>query len=158
MIYLLLFVVWLEKKIYIVLEGSIANKKTGYIEAKRYEFLYEEEMYENKAITLNHDLIADPDCILAEIGLDKFQEVLGGNIEKIQKQALEKSNFENIAFFKNLSEDKIELLESKLEIETFDNGRKIISQGEIGDKFYIIKSGRVDFFVNSKYVRSLNDG
>ena len=148
----------LEKKIYIVLEGSIANKKTGYIEAKRYEFLYEEEMYENKAITLNHDLIADPDCILAEIGLDKFQEVLGGNIEKIQKQALEKSNFENIAFFKNLSEDKIELLESKLEIETFDNGRKIISQGEIGDKFYIIKSGRVDFFVNSKYVRSLNDG
>ena len=148
----------LEKKIYIVLEGSIANKKTGYIEAKRYEFLYEEEMYENKAITLNHDLIADPDCILAEIGLDKFQEVLGGNIDKIQKQAVEKSNFENIAFFKNLSEDKIELLESKLEIETFDNGRKIISQGEIGDKFYIIKSGRVDFFVNSKYVRSLNDG
>ena len=148
----------LERKIYIVLEGNIINKKTGYVDAKRYEFLYEEEMYKNESITLTHDLIADPDCILAEIDLNKFQEVLGGNLENIQKKSIEKSNFENIAFFKNLSEDKIELLESKLIEESFDNGRKIISQGEIGDKFYIIKTGRVDFFVNAKYVRSLNDG
>ena len=148
----------LEKKIYIILEGSIANKITGYIEAKRYEFLYEDEIFENKPIQLTHDLIAEPDCVLAEIDLDKFQEILGGNLEKIQKTSIEKSSFENIAFFKNLSDDKIELLESKLKIESFDNGRKIINQGEIGDKFYIIKSGRVDFFVNSKYVRSLNEG
>ena len=39
----------------------------------------------------------------------------------------------------------------------YDNGRKIISQGEIGNEFYIIKTGRVDFFVNVKYVRSLNE-
>ena len=32
----------LERKIYIVLEGNIVNKKTGYVDAKRYEFLYEE--------------------------------------------------------------------------------------------------------------------
>ena len=32
----------LEKKIYIVLEGSIINKLTGYVEAKRNEFLYEQ--------------------------------------------------------------------------------------------------------------------
>ena len=31
-------------------------------------------------------------------------------------------------------------------------------QGDIGDKLYIIKKGRVDFFVNSRYIRSLNDG
>ena len=67
------------------------------------------------------------------------------------------TSIDQITLFKNLSEDKIELLESKLKIEKFENGRKIITQGEQGDKFYIIKTGRVDFFVNSKYVRSLND-
>jgi CRP-like cAMP-binding protein len=64
----------LERKIYIVLEGNIVNKKTGYVDAKRYEFLYEEEMYKNESITLTHDLIADPDCILAEIDLNKFKK------------------------------------------------------------------------------------
>ena len=106
---------------------------------KDMNFYMKNEIFENKTITLTHDLIAEPDCVIAELALDKFQEVLGGNLEKIQKTSLEKSSFENIAFFKNLSEDKIELLESKLIEESFENGRKIINQGEIGDKFYIIK-------------------
>ena len=42
--------------------------------------------------------------------------------------------------------------------EKFQNGKKIINQGDVGDKLFIIKSGRVDFFVNSRYIRSLNEG
>ena len=52
------------------------------------------------------------------------------------------NTFENITLFKNLSEDKLESIQNKIKIEKFDNGKKIIVQGEIGDKFYIIKSGR----------------
>jgi CRP-like cAMP-binding protein len=57
-----------------------------------------------------------------------------------------------------LSDDKIDFLQSNLKVEKFQNGKKIISQGETGEKLYIIKQGRVDFFVNSRYIRSLNDG
>ena len=66
------------------------------------------------------------------------------------KKSKQLHNFDQIVLFRNLSDDKLELIESSLKLEKFDNGRKIITQGEIGDKFYIIKSGRVDFFINSK--------
>ena len=147
----------LQNKIYIVLEGNIINKITSKVEANRYGFLYEKDIYENKKISISQDLIADPDCLLASIDFEKLQGELGGNMQNIQKKSNQMTSIDQIALFKNLSEDKIELIESKLKIEKFENGRKIISQGETGDTFYIIKTGRVDFFVNSKYVRSLND-
>ena len=37
------------------------------------------------------------------------------------------------------------------QIETYENGKKIIVQGETDFKFYIVKSGKVDIFVNSNY-------
>ena len=147
----------LHNKLYIVLEGNIINKVTSKVEANRYGFFYEKDIYENKEITISQDLIAYPDCLLASINFDKLKDELGGNMQNIQKKSNQMTSFDQIALFKNLSEDKIELLQSKLAIEKFENGRKIITQGEQGDKFYIIKTGRVDFFVNSKYVRSLND-
>ena len=147
----------LHNKIYIVLEGNIVNKVTSKVEGKRNHFFYEKEVYENKQIPISQDLIADPDCLLAYIDFDKLKNELGGNMQNIQKKSNQMTSFDQITLFKNLSEDKIELLQSKLTIEKFENGRKIITQGEQGDKFYIIKTGRVDFFVNSKYVRSLND-
>ena len=147
----------LHNKIYIVLEGNIVNKLTSRIEANRYGFFNEKDIYENKQISISQDLIAEPDCLLASISFDKLKNELGGNMQNIQKKSNQMTSIDQIALFKNLSEDKIELIESKLKIEKFENGRKIISQGETGDTFYIIKTGRVDFFVNSKYVRSLND-
>ena len=147
----------ISKKLCICLEGSIYNKGINKIEAKRYEFLFAEDMYKNKKIILKQDLIAEPDCVLCYIDYETFQEKLGGSIQSIQKKSKQLHNFDQIVLFRNLSEDKLELIESSLKLEKFDNGRKIITQGEIGDKFYIIKSGRVDFFINSKYVRSLNE-
>lgn len=115
-------------------------------------------MFDNKEIILKNNLTAEPDCLLAVIDYNVFKRELGGGILDIQKKSSQLNTFDNIALFKNLSDEKREVLQSKLKIEKFDNGKKIIVQGEMGDKFYIIKSGRVDFFVNSKYVRSLNDG
>ena len=123
----------LSNKLIIVLEGGLMNKITGTFEAKRYEFLFEKELYENLPIVINQDLIAEPDCFIAQIDYVKFQEVLGGNIQNIQNKSKQQHSFDQIALFKNLSEDKLEILQSKLKIEKFDNGRKIISQGEIGD-------------------------
>lgn len=142
----------------IVLEGSIKDKKTEKIHAKRYEFLFGKELFSNEENILNGDLIAYPDCLIAIANYTEFKNLLGGDLAHIQKKIAEVSTFDNIAMFKNLSEDKLEILQSKIKIEKFEGGKKIINQGETGDKFYIIKQGRVDFFVNFKYVRSLEDG
>jgi cGMP-dependent protein kinase len=144
----------ISNKLIICLEGNIYNSAINKIEAKRYEILFEDSLVENKSIILQHSLVAEPDCLLAVIDYDYFRKELGGDLENINQKSKQMHSLDNIALFKNLSEDKLSVIQSKLKIEKFDNGKKIIVQGETGDKFYIIKSGRVDFLVNSKYVRS----
>ena len=148
----------ISEKLCVVLEGNIIDKTINKIEAKRYEILFETLLYEGSEELIKHDLLAEPDCVLAEIDFGKFKELLGGDLKIAQTKSAQLQSFGNISLFRILSDEKIEFLQSNLKIEKFQNGKKIITQGEVGDKLYIIKSGRVDFFVNSRYIRSLNEG
>ena len=148
----------IEEKLCVVLEGNIVDNKINKIEAKRYEILYEKKLSEGSKDVFKNNLVAEPDCILAEIDFDNFKEILGGDLKAAQAKSSQLNTFDNIPLMRILSDDKIEFLQNNLKIEKFQNGKKIINQGDTGDKLYIIKQGRVDFFVNSRYIRSLNDG
>ena len=145
-------------KLCVVLEGNIVDKKINKVEAKRYEILYEKKLGENSDDIVKNNLVAEPDCIIAEIDFKKFKEMVGGTLDEAQTKSNQLASFEHVPMFRILSDDKIEFLQKNLKIEKFANGKKIITQGEAGDKLFIIKKGRVDFFVNSRYIRSLNDG
>ena len=93
-----------------------------------------------------------------QIDFDKFKETIGGDLKTAQTKSIQLNSFGNISLFRILSDEKIEFLQNNLKIEKFHNGKKIINQGDVGDKLYIIKSGRVDFFVNSRYIRSSGEG
>ena len=125
------------EKLCVVLEGNIIDKTINKVEAKRYEILFEKQLVEGSAEVIKHDLLAEPDA---------------------HTKSNQLKSFGNISLFRILSDEKIEFLQNNLKIEKFHNGKKIITQGEVGNKLYIIKSGRVDFFVNSRYIRSLGDG
>ena len=146
------------EKLCVVLEGNIVDKKINKVEAKRYEILFEKKLSDNCEDALKNNLVAEPDCILAEIDFAKFKETVGGDLNEAQTKSNQLASFEHVPMFRILSDDKIEFLQNNLKVEKFVNGKKIITQGEIGDKLFIIKKGRVDFFVNSRYIRSLNDG
>ena len=146
------------QKLCVVLEGNIVDKKINKVEAKRYEILFEKKLSENSDEALKNNLVAEPDCIIAEIDFQKFKENVGGGLDEAQIKSIQLASFEHVPMFRILSDDKIEFLQKNLKVEKFANGKKIITQGEIGDKLFIIKKGRVDFFVNSRYIRSLNDG
>ena len=148
----------INEKLCVVLEGNIVDKKINKVEAKRYEILYEKQLSEGTTEVIKNNLLAEPDCIIAEVEFDKFKEILGGDLKTAQTKSNQLTTFGNIPFFRILSDEKIEFLQNNLKIEKFQNGKKIINQGDIGDKLFIIKQGRVDFFVNSRYIRSLNDG
>jgi len=148
----------ISEKLCVVLEGNIVDKKINRIEAKRNEILYDDLLVQGSTVSIKHNLTAEPDCILAEIDFEKFKEILGGDLKTAQTKSNQLNSFGNIPLFRILSDDKIEFLQNNLKIERFQNGKKIINQGDVGDKLFIIKQGRVDFFVNSRYTRSLNDG
>ena len=148
----------INEKLCVVLEGNIVDKKINKVEAKRNEILFEKKISEEDPGVIKNNLVAEPDCILGEIDYNKFQEILGGDLKTAQTKSNQLNSFGNIPLFRILSDEKIEFLQNNLKVEKFQNGKKIINQGDIGDKLFIIKQGRVDFFVNSRYIRSLNDG
>ena len=105
---------------------------------------------------MKEDLISHPDCLIAECDCDIFSKVLGGNLQKIINFSIDLDFLSSIMMFKNFSYQKICQFGKFLKEEKFTDGQKIIIQGDYSSKFYVIKSGKVDVFVNNIYTRSLN--
>ena len=64
------------EKLCVVLEGNIVDKTINKVEAKRYEILFEQQLVNGSNELIKHDLLAEPDCVLAEIDYDKFKKLL----------------------------------------------------------------------------------
>ena len=149
----------LTSKIIIIIEGNLINQKINKIICKRYDIAFENELFykignEEK---LKHDLIADPDCLLVEADKNEFIKILGGNFEEVIKKSNAIELLQRIPIFRNLSTGKLEILCKITNVELFDNGHRIITQGETDYKLYIIKSGTIDVFINDNYIRTLNN-
>ena len=147
-----------NKKLCVILEGNIVDKKINKIEGKRYEVLFENQISSGQEYIIKHNLLADPDCTIAEADFEEIQKALGGSLKAAKNASSQINTFAKIHFLKNLTDDKKELIQKELKTEKFNNGKKIIMQGGVGNKLYIIKEGRVDFFLNSKYIKSCYEG
>jgi cGMP-dependent protein kinase len=115
-------------------------------------------MVSKEEYILKHDLVADPDCTIAEADFGEIKNALGGSLKAAKNISSKINTIAKINFFRNLTDEKKELIQKELKIEKFNNGKKIIMQGGVGNKLYIIKEGRVDFFLNSKYIKSCYEG
>jgi len=63
----------------------------------------------------------------------------------------------NNNIFKNFSLNKLESISKSIKVEKFLDREGIIKQGEEGKLFYIVKSGKVDIFINDNYIRTLSE-
>lgn len=144
-------------KIIIVLEGSLVNSKLNQVVGKRGDILFENELLKNNYDEkLKFDYIADPDCLLVEADKELFMKMLGGSFKDIVKKSIAMESLNKIPLFRNFSQKKMEILSSITNIEKFDNGKRIIIQGETDSKFYVVKNGKVDIFIDNNYIRTLN--
>ena len=146
------------KKICLVLDGTLVDKNKNKVEGERLTILFENELLSQNKYKIKNSLTSEPDCIIAEADYEQFKDVLGGSLKDAKIASKKFKVIDNINIFKDLSEEKKEKIEKNLKIEKFNNGKKIISQGQIGNKLYIIKKGRVDLFLNSKYIKSAQKG
>jgi len=146
----------LSSKIIIVIEGNIINEKVNKTICKRYDIAFEDELTNESEDKLNFDLIADPDCLIVKADKNKFFKMLGGDYNDTIKKSTALESLNKIPIFKHLSYDKLEMLSKMVKTNNFDNGTRVITQGEIDYKLFIIKSGTIDVFINDNYIRTLN--
>jgi len=146
----------MSSKLIIIIQGNIINKKINKVVGKTGEILFEEFIVSMSNEKYNNDLVAEPDCLVAEAPTEAFFNFLGGSLKDILKISNALDSFGKIPLFRNFPQKKLDVLSNVIKIQSFENGKKIIKQGEVDDKFYIIKSGKVDIYVNSTYIRTLN--
>jgi cGMP-dependent protein kinase len=144
-------------KIIIIIEGSVVDSKTGSVIGKRGDILFEDDIVKGSFTKTKNELIAEPDCLIVEALTDNFMKKTGGSFKEVFNKSKVLESLDRVPLFKFFTQKKKEMLSNLIKIETFENGKKIIVQGETDYKFYIVKSGRVDIFINSHYTRTLNE-
>ena len=144
-------------KIVVVIDGNLINRTTNEVVANRGDILFENELFNEINEEIDFDIFPHPDCLLAEADTMKFFKILGGTFKQLMTQTSIIDTLQKVRIFRNLTVSKLEHLIEVIKEENFRNGENIMTQGEKGNKFYILKKGKVDIIVNDKYIRTLNE-
>ena len=146
-----------SKKIVVVIDGNLINSITNDIVANRGDILFEKELFNEVQEEIDFDIVPHPDCLLVEADTNKFFQILGGSFKQLMTQTSIIDTLQKVRIFRNLTVSKLEHLVEVIREEKFKDGENIMTQGEKGNKFYILKKGKVDILVNDKYIRTLNE-
>ena len=151
-----------KKKLYVVICGNLTygNSNNAEIVCKRGQLFGEELLKIN--FILGNDIYAQGECRLIEIIWDNIEELLGLNEKKSRDETL--SFFSQLEYmkrtemFRNTSDQRLMKICSLMTKEKYNEGESIFKEGEIGDKFYLIKKGKVKVLKNNKVIREIEEG
>ena len=148
-----------SSKFVIIISGNLVNSKNNQIIGRPLDILYEEELLNLSQDKNRYALDPSPESetlflegdtkdILNYLKCNNFEEVINKNI------ILE--NLSKIILFKSFSQLKLYKLLDLIHIEKYEKNTKIIVEGTIGEKFYIVKTGQVEVSQKNIYLRTLN--
>ena len=123
----------------------------------RGNLLFGEEIYNEDNTCIDYNIKCSEKSLIIKI---KTCEILN-HLNCSFKESVEKSSalqqLKKVNLFKNLPLKKLEDIFTKIKVEKYEKGKNIMTQGEEGTRFYIIKKGSVDIYVGTKYIRTLNN-
>ena len=153
-----------ERYLYVIISGNliIKNQENDIeIIGKRGQLFGEKFM--KKKYKLENNIIAQGEVRLILITLHSIEKIshFKSNIQNhsntlsflSQLKYLKKSEL-----FRNTSDNKLMKICHLMTKEKYNQDDIILKEGEIGDKFYIIKKGKVKVYYSNKYVRDLEIG
>ena len=146
-----------SSKMIILVDGELFNGKNKKSIAQRGTLLFEEDILNKTQRKLDYNINCSNDCLLIEIDTEKFEKYFKCSIKELLDKSSAIERLKQVNLFKTFTNTKLENLSEKIKIEKIPNGKNVITQGEEGTRFYIVKSGKVDIFVRDKYIRTMNE-
>ena len=105
------------------------------------------ERRKNKSI---HKVKSYSSASFGEYRLQKVHK--SGSEQTTISNGIKSSSYHKFALF---SDDELSDIVDAFDVEIFEAGSLIVNQGDIYERFYVVKSGIVDAFVDGDYVSSL---
>ena len=150
-----------QKKLFVIICGNIVEKSESeekVILAKRSQLFGENYIKPNSK--LNKDAVADGEVRLIEMEWNTILDLF--NIKaKNSNQLSFFSQLEHLKtndLFRNTSDNRLMKICTLMTKERYKEGDVIVKEGDIGDKFYLIKNGKVKVLKDKKVVREMESG
>ena len=147
------------KNAYIVvtIEGELVDANTNETICERNNVLFGKEIYNEDASKTSSLIKCKPYSLLAIIKCADLKQHFKCSLKMLGEKSSYIERLRKVNLFKNFTNAKFENLSKKLKTEKIPNGKNVITQGEEGTRFYIVKKGLVDIFVKDKYIRTMNE-
>ena len=142
--------------IVIPIEGELVDG-SGRTVCQRNNLLFGKEIYEEDQSKTNTPIKCKPCSLLAIIKTSDIKQYFKCSLKELGEKSNSIEQLKKVNLFKNLSNQKLEILSRKIKIEKIPNGKNVITEGEEGSRFYIVKKGFVDIYVKGKYIRTMNE-
>ena len=145
------------KRIIIPINGELYDSDGDKVICSKNTMLFDKEIYNGDKTELKSSIYCSSFCLIAKAKTSDIEKRYKCSLKELTEQSSKIEQLKNVALFKNLTKEKFDLLAKKIKTEKIPNGQNVITQGEEGTRFYIIKKGLINIYVNKKYIRTMNE-
>ena len=143
--------------IVVVITGELIDVDNGITVCERNNILFGKEIYDEDTSITSTTIKCKAYSLLAIIKNSDLKKHFKCSLKKLGEKSSSIERLKKVNLFKNFTNAKFEILSKKIKEEKIPKGKNVITQGEEGTRFYIIKKGLVDIFVKDKYIRTMNE-
>ena len=143
--------------IIVPIEGELIDVSNSKTICPRNNVLFGKEVYEEDSSKASSAIKCKPYSLLAILKSSDIKQHFKCSLKMLGEKSSFIEQLKKVNLFKNFTNAKLENLSKKIKVEKIPNGKNVITQGEEGTRFYIIKKGQVDIFVKDKYIRTMNE-
>jgi cGMP-dependent protein kinase len=144
-------------RIIIPINGELYDSDGDKVICSKNTMLFDKEIYNGDKTELKSSIYCSSFCLIAKAKTSDIEKRYKCSLKELIERSLKIEQLKNVALFKNLTKEKFDLLAKKIKTEKIPNGQNVITQGEEGTRFYIIKKGLINIYVNKKYIRTMNE-
>ena len=142
--------------IIVTIEGELVDDN-GKVVCQRNNVLNGKEIYDEDMSKMQTNVKCRQNSFLAILKNTDLKQHFKCSLKMLGEKSSFIEQLKKVNLFKNLTNAKLENLSKKIKVEKVPNGKNVITQGEEGTRFYIIKKGQVDIYVKDKYIRTMNE-
>ena len=146
-----------SKRIIIPIDGELLDSSNDKVICNKNTMLFDKEIYNDDQTELKYSIYCSSLCIVAKAKTSDIEKKYKCTLKELIELCSKIEQLKKVALFKNLSKDKFNLLAKKIKREKIPGGQNVITQGEEGTRFYIVKKGFVSISINGKYIRTMNE-
>ena len=145
-----------NKKLCVIISGGLKQEKTNKIEAK------EEEVFGDNIIDsredLDNEIVSSGESLIFEASWKNI--VSSCEVDKKNNLDIFETvrNLKRVNILNNIHEIKMLEIAKVVHKENYNDNTIISKEGELANKFYIVKKGKIKLYQKKKFIRELDAG